>query len=127
MIELNYKNLNTPAFTTGLAKILKETNVPIPLGVELVRIARRVHDERITSAAAYRKLLEKYGTLAGNSFTFHSDEGREAYLEELKAFEQVSFQVEADKVKLDQLGDVRLSPVELMALEPILDVQTVSG
>lgn len=120
MMELTWAQIRNPGFQQAIAKLMN-ADLPFKTAYHVGRIGDRVRTEMNSSQEWFVKLVKKYADVNEADGTFKvKDENLDKWLEEIKTFEATKFNVEKSKVLIAQLESVRLTPNEIIALEPIL-------
>ncbi len=120
MIELKWENIRGQDFQQGLEK-LAHTNLPFKVGYHIGRIKAKVVSEANLAQEEFVKLVKKYGELDEATGQFKiKDENKELWTKEATDFSATKFTIEKHRVNIADLGEAKLSPNEIMALEPIL-------
>jgi hypothetical protein len=140
MIKLSYKLMNNEGFNEALATLssskgFADVRTAYNVGKiakkysEALQVARRVYTEKS------EKFLVKDDTGAfvqaetpNGLCPFQIKEGMKEEFEAMMAdFMQTEIAIEVFPLELESLGDVKLSPLQVLALEPLLVVEPVSG
>lgn len=123
--ELTYKDIANPHFLAAMKKVVNSETWKDPKkAYNAARIGTLLDSELKTFADLRQKLVTKARSYVPANDDAPTDDDK-AKLEEIQAeqekFLEVSFKLERHKIHLDDLADVKLSPNELLALEPLLD------
>ena len=104
----------------ALSKLLT-AELPVKIAFRLSRLYK-VAQENLTAVEEQRvKLVSKYGKKVGDSEDMEVlPENLEKFQEELLSLLEEEIEVDYEPVGLDDLGDIKLTAVEMAALEPFL-------
>lgn len=124
MIHLTWGNLRDAGFGQALAK-LNDKPMGLELGMRVAIIGREIKKQRELASETHAGILKKYGkpspTSPGN-FDLNP-ETRSEYDEEMKKFDKQGFSVKVAKLAASFVNEViPLTPQDLMALEPMLEI-----
>lgn len=129
--SLDYKTLNDDRFYTSLAKLSAEVSIPdFKTSYNIGKIKRRCAKEIHAARDEHQKILkdcaqwDEEGKLVkeeGKMYTI-KPEKQETYEAKMKDFLEHEFEVDCWKVEPDKLGETPLTPDEVMALEPIMEI-----
>lgn len=104
-----------------VAKLLT-VELPIKVSYRLTRMAKAFADELKHFEDSRMKLFEKYGETQEDGSRKITAENEQQFLSELSSLlnETVEFKFD-HKIHIDLLDGVKLTPIELSAIEPWLD------
>lgn len=130
MLTLKLEFLNNPVAMAAIRKLANTDKLDAPMAYRVGRIAARVDREMETVRPSCVAVLKKYTVKdekgevkgwPGGPFEFApGDEAK--HDEEMKALMKEEFSEKVHKVPLSCLTKVGLTPIEVIALEPILEV-----
>jgi hypothetical protein len=132
MIKITYRHLNsTPIEATVDALAAKP--LPVKTAYYLGRILKVLKKEIATAKNIYAGLLHKYAEFDENGVKtdgFHPilKEGcKEAYEKEFTEFLSIEFEVPFNKLDMEALSTLELTPTQMLALEPMLDIEDTAA
>ena len=120
MIELTWAHVRDHNFQQGLEK-LASTPFEFKTGYQVSKIKAKVVSEATTAQEWFVKLVKTLGELNEETGQFKiKPENEEKWKEEVKSFSETKFTIEKNKLNVADLSIAKLTPNEIMALEPIL-------
>lgn len=120
MIELTWAMIRNPQFLAGLSKLVN-AGFEFKTAYHISRIFSRVDSEYKESQKFFMKFVEKYADIDQKTGSYKvKDEHLEKWKEETKNFDETKFVIEKSRVNIADLNGVNLTPLEILALEPIL-------
>lgn len=120
MIELTWLAIRNPQFMSGISK-LANAGLDFKTSYHVSRIFSKVDSEFKESQKFFMKFIEKYADVDQKSGSYKvKDEHLEKWKEETKNFDETKFTIEKSRVNIADLNGVNLTPLEILALEPIL-------
>lgn len=124
MITMTFKDLNEKPVVQAIQKLANH-----PFGIKTAyqvgKIAEKVVAHAQEAINTHEMMLAKHGTRNEEGVViFATDEARVAYEKELSDFLAVEFTINRHKLAMSQIENAKLSPVELLALEPIIEVDS---
>lgn len=131
-VKLSYKEIKNQTFVQGLAKLANYGGFKDQrLAYNVAKLIRKWDSEAQMAQDLFMKLVKQYATLdekgniktpeGANSGAFEVvDEKADAFAKARKEFESIEFDIPVHKIRIDQLEGTGLTPMEMMALEPIL-------
>lgn len=137
MIKLNYYNVNSKAFTEALFYLAAQSDFSdFKTTYNVSKIAKKFSEELDAAKDSYAKFITKflYKDEAGNFVPqqggmspFKIDPEKESeFLKASQEFMEFEFAIDASPINVKSLGGVKLSPKQVIALEPILDPASLS-
>jgi len=117
-IEVTYKDLSNVAFKSGLNKILSAETKDFKVAYHIGRVGDFLEQHHKEAKRTFEKLAKSHGL---ESDTVLDDSKREAWDKASDEFLAHSVKVERHKIRIDDIKDISLTPLEITALEPILD------
>jgi hypothetical protein len=132
MFKLTYENLQNPMFARSLGKLASFPGYASPkVAYGIAKIVKKVNDERQTFEKLYNDMLklhaevdEKTGDVKDNGqgiAVWKSDEEKKKFETKMKEFVAIEFEVPNNRLTLQDIGDVKLSPSEMLALESLIN------
>jgi hypothetical protein len=122
MIELTYEQIISPVFNQGLARILHTAALPLPTAREIVQLTKSIIEERNTFQVLYRKLLDKHGIDPEKEPCFETKLDEENFKRERNELLSMKVSFDASKLQSASLNEIKLTPAELLAIEPVLEL-----
>jgi hypothetical protein len=134
-IKLTYKDLDYQIFNQAIVKISRHAFKNALVGYNAAKIWRKLKTELETAQDVYTKMLKQFANLDANGQfaprkdetgadvpgTFTIKEGKEKeWAEAIKNYQTVSFELPCHQIRIDQLEDVGLTPLEMVALEAVI-------
>lgn len=133
MLKLTYKQLRNSLFFQGCGKLFRHTKYPdMRLVQHLGRLSDSLDKAFEESQKLFNKLLEEYAVLDdqkkpkfkvenGQEVPDIKPEVKDEYKQKYDEFLALDVEIPSKKLQLHELKDVGLSPVEFMAIEPLLN------
>jgi len=133
MIKLNYGNIRDQNFANGVVRLRSFSGFKPKTAYNLGRVLDKINRAEKEAQIVFDNLIElhaekdKDGKLVeygGRPGTFKiADEKADEWREILEAFEAISVEpIERYRLKLDELENVKLTPAEMLALDPLIVV-----
>ena len=138
MIKLKNETIYDQMFSNSLSRIMNSNDLELKVGYDLTKIAKKCKNQFIDEVEGFRKkLVEKYadkddegkviyidikGPIPGNKRPQITDENKAKFEEDFKELMKIEFEIPVNPVLLSKLAPAKPSPNEIMALEPILEV-----
>lgn len=133
MLTLTYGQLRDSNFNRAMEKMANFSGFKSPkVAYNVAKINRRYLDEIEVSQGIFQKMVDQYakktedGKLEphkGVPGTFSIPEDTQAEWDaKLKEFQSIEWTIDRPRVNFDDLADVKLTPAEIMALDPLLAV-----
>lgn len=120
MIELTWAHVRDHNFQAGLEK-LATTPFEFKTGYQVSKIKAKVVSEATTAQEWFVKLVKTLGDLDEATGQFKiKPENEEKWKAEVKSFSETKFTIEKHKLNVADLSIAKLTPNEILALEPIL-------
>jgi hypothetical protein len=136
MLKLTYKDLRNPQFMGTFMKLASFNGVSTKTAINIGRIKRVIDSESEIAQEAYVKMIKVHAELdekgeikpiEGQPNTFQIPEANQkAFGDAFKEFEKTEFEIPHHAISYREIDGVRLSAVEVMALDAIL-VEEESG
>lgn len=140
MFKLKFADVKNQDFVRAYMKIITHTEYKdTKTAYNIAKIARKFDQESKLSQELYVKLIKKYAKLDDKGEIAPRKEGervipntyeiRDEAVEDgswkkaAEDFDATEFEIACHKVKLSDLNNVGLSPVDLLALEDIIDLE----
>lgn len=140
MITLDYKTLNSDGFNQALAVLSNQTGFStFQAAYNVAKIARQFGEELKIARELYTKWSDEFfvkdengkhkmATTPNPHSPFELKEGTsEKFQEEMDKFLKTSVQIKASPLQVHDLGNIRLSPAQVLALEPIFAPEAFSA
>ena len=109
------------ASRTSLGK-LAQAQLPVKLSYDLAKLLKKLNDEYTLIEDQRVALVKKHGEeIDGGEFTIANDEQKENFLNEFNELLDNDIEVDFEKINVDQLGNISISPNELSSLSFIFD------
>ncbi len=134
MIILTYKTLNDEGFNKALATIAAQTGyADFQASYNVAKIARKFGTELKTARETYAKWVDAYivkdekgvpkmAAEPNQHVPWEIKEGMQEEFEKgMENFMKTEITIEAAPLKLTDLGQVKLSPLQILTLEPVFD------
>ena len=138
MIEITYEKLRDPFFYRAMVKLANSDAIRKPkalLGV--AKIFSAVQKEWKLGDEIHTKLLDRFSEKdeGGENKRVPGEtdrivlktDSKDEYLAADKEFKAMTCQIESHKISFDDLSEVGLTPCDVAALEPFLDVSSAEG
>jgi len=119
--EITNETLSKPAFRSGLNKVLSAESKDHKVIYNLGRVGDKIEQAIKEAQRDMRKLAKSHKVLNEQGIIGASAEGNDAWEKAYEDFMKHPVKVERRKIRLEDIREVPLSPLELNALEPILD------
>lgn len=106
---------------TDAFRKLSNQELSIKKAVEVSRLIRKLEKEYDVYKENYGKLVKKYGKLKSkdsDEYDFDND-ARKNFSEELTKLLELECNIDSEKIKIDE--DIRLSAIQVLALEDFVD------
>ena len=121
MIELTLGKLRDFEFQRGMSKLVGAQTLEFKTSYHISRIWKKIQSESSIAQEAFNKLVKKFGDVDEKTGQFQiKPEHIDTWTKELEEFNNTVFVVEKHKVNVATLDGVKLSPAEILALEPVL-------
>lgn len=120
--EVTHETLSKPQFRTGLNKILNAEIKDFKTAYHIGRIGDLLEQKHREAKRTFEKLAKSHGVykeVLSNSPI--PEDKKEAWEKADKDFLAHTVKVEKRKIRAKEISDVGLSPLEVVALEPIID------
>lgn len=134
MIKLTYKTLNDEGFNKALATLAAQTGYSdFQASYNVAKIARKFGIELKTARETYAKWVDafivreedgtpKMAAQPNQHIPWEIKEGMQDEFEKgMENFLKTEITIEAAPLKLSDLGQVKLSPLQILTLEPVFD------
>lgn len=108
--------INSKGSLTKLAK----TDIPIKTAYWLNKDIQKLNNEFLIFDELKKKLFEKYGENKDNQIII-KPENIESFQKDFNELLKSEIEVEIHKIKLEMLGEIKLSPFDLTALQFIIE------
>jgi len=135
-MQLKVKELNHPLFISALQKLDNCSKYPsTQVAWQVMKLVKNCHELIKEKREFYQKQVKEHTILdeQGNpkfddkgQLQFKSPEDEAAHEKAFEEFMTVELEVKGRQLKLDELGQVGLSPNELEALEPLIDAASIT-
>ena len=132
-IEIPYKHINESAIIPAIQKIMNAPILPVyPTGYWIGKTGKKFLKTIEQIQKDFQKLLDAYAEKdekgavmwAGPREPKIVDGKKEEFEAKEKEFFETNAVIETMKFKLSELAPAKLNPNDIMALEPMLDVQS---
>lgn len=129
MIELTWGTVRTESFQNALGRVASCTDLDFKIAYSASRILSKIKSELDAADDMYKKLLSKHADIDKEQGTYKvRPENLELWKKEVSEFLDTKFVIEKNKLQVSSLEKVKLSPAEILALEPIVyDLEVISG
>ncbi|RLD69353.1 MAG: hypothetical protein DRI98_10680 [Bacteroidetes bacterium] len=133
MITLTFEDLNKGAFTDALTRLSNEDGyATFKAAYNIAKILKTVDKELSTARDMHVKLLDKYAAKKEDG-TFDVPEGNnvpyiivpekeDAYKTEMENFMHTAIDIECTPLKASELGTVRVTPADILALGDAFEI-----
>lgn len=131
MLTLNYALMRNTTFRQGMDKLLKHEGFRPKLAIHIAKINQGCRDESKIIQEQYEKMVRKYakqdadGKLLppeGMPGGFEiSEENEKEWAKDLAEFNATEFSVDQKRISASLIGETKLTPLELEALEDVID------
>lgn len=134
MITLNYKVLNSEGFNQALATLASQTGFSdFQAAYNVAKLTRQFGEELKIARELYAKWTEKFmvkdengqpkrATVPHPLCPWEIKEGMtEEFNKEMDNFLKTEITIKATPIKIQDLGQIRLSPTQVLSLEPVFD------
>jgi len=124
MFKLTYEVFGNPDFNTAVKKLARHDGFKnFKTTYNIARMVKDIDKEAVMYNELQRKMLNKYGTPNEDKVSFSiKKENVEDFNKENKEFLSTEFELERHKVETAELGSVALTPNEVTAIEPLLNI-----
>jgi len=124
MFKLTYDVFGNPDFNTGVKKLARHDGFKnFKTTYNIARLVKDIDKEAVIYNELQSKMLNKYGTPNEDKISFSiAKEKVEDFNKENKEFLTTEFEVQRHKVETEELGSVDLTPNEVSAIEPLLNI-----
>lgn len=124
MFKLSYKIFDMPNFRSGLTKIAGHNDYKsFKTTYNIARIVKKVDQESALYNDLRVKIVQKYGTENEGKGTYTiPSENKEGFEREIKELHETEFDIERYKLETSEIEGVKLTPVEIQALEPMINI-----
>ena len=119
--EVTYKTITHPAFQGGLSKVLNTESKDHKIVYNLMRVGDLIDQNVKEAQRTYKKLAKNHDVLNEHGIIDTSADGNEEWRKAHEDFLKQTVKVERHKIRMEDIENVSLTPLELSALEPILD------
>lgn len=120
-MEKNMKiTLKTVQGVTNTLNKLLSTSLPVVGSFKVLRLAKQLVDVQNDLESQRVKLVEKYGEKNENGGFSVTEQNMEPFKTEFSSLLETEVEVLFEPFSISLLGDVKLTPIELMVLEPFL-------
>lgn len=133
MITVHYKSLRSEEFDSALRKLYAYSAFPTSLSYNVGKLKKKLDSEIGKAQSSFIELLKKYADLDdkgnfipsnGEPGTFHvPEEKKDAWMKARDTFEEMSVNILHPKMRLHELDGVKLTPVEIVAIENLVEVK----
>jgi hypothetical protein len=132
-MKLTFEKLNENQFTNTLVRLSNENGfADFKATYNVAKLYRRVQKELKVARDLHLKLLEKYAEKDENGNFVPQPNARapykikpeceEAYEKEMEEFMATEFEVDCQPLKASQLGSVRVTPADIVALGDVFEI-----
>jgi len=130
MIELSYHTLRNNDFISGMQKLATSTTLNTKVAYNVGRIMSKLQSAEKSGQETFSKLIRKYAEMDGDKIVEPegpgsykiADEKVEEYRKELEEFLSIEIKIDRNKIGLNDLEGAGLSPVQVLALDPLLTI-----
>lgn len=123
MIELTWGQIRDQSFQSALQKLMNCPDLDFQPAYSISRIGAKVKTEIADSNDLFVKLVKKHGALDDKDGSYKIDDDKiESWKKEVGEFLDTKFTVDKNKINVTELKKARLSPQDLLAIEPLLFV-----
>jgi hypothetical protein len=132
MLTVTYGQLRDSNFGRAISKLANFNGYKHPkTAYNVAKINRRLLDEAKLAEELYKQLVERYADKdeAGkikpvegrgpDSFMI-PDAASDEWTEKTKEYHAIAFEIDRPRINLDDVADAKLTPSEIMALDPVL-------
>jgi hypothetical protein len=118
MIELTWQQAKNQFFRQGFSKVVG-TSHDIKTNYHIMRICKLMDQETKIYDDMHLKILEKYNALKPDGSYSVPEEAHTEYKKDMDLLSDTKFVIEKTKINISNLK-CELTPIELLALEPML-------
>lgn len=135
MIKLSYKVLNSKDFNESLAMLTTQKGfTSFAVAYNIAKISKKFAEELATARQMYATWTKEFfATDESGKFKmaenphplcpFELKEGvKEEFEKKLSEFMNTEIKIDAKPLKPEEMGEVNLSPMEVLALEPLFEI-----
>lgn len=119
--EVTYKDLSKPAFRTGLHKVLNAPSKDHKVVYNLGRVGDLIDQSIKEAQRTLKKLAKNHNVLNEDGIIDASADDNVEWVKAHDDFMAHRVKVERHKVRLEDIKEVPLTPLEITALEPLID------
>jgi hypothetical protein len=120
MIELNWGIIRDDKFQTSFAKLMGTGDTDWSTKYAISRIGKKITSEIREAQEEFLKLVMKYADIDPNGGYKVKEEHKDTWTKEITAFLETKFVVDRNPVDIKNLTNVKLSPSDVLTLEPLL-------
>jgi len=131
MFKLKYENFQNPMFQRSLAKLANFPGYASPkVSYGVAKIVKKITEEQKTFEKLYTDILKQHAEMDENGnikddgkgvAVWKSEELKKQFEGKMKEFLDIEFEVPYGRLTLADLGDLKLTPSEMIALESMLN------
>jgi hypothetical protein len=123
MIEIKLGQLRDPNFTKAYGRLMNIQGLQAKTAYHIAKVGSLLESELKIANESFDKLVKEYAILEnenGNSQWKVPDEKLAAWTKAATEFSETVTTVDKRKLLVDELAQAALTPVEFLALEPVL-------
>lgn len=119
--EVTYETLSKPHFRSGLSKVLNADTKDFKAAYNMGRVGDLLDQRHREAKTTFTKLAKSHGVVDENQNINVTDDKKEAWEKAHEEFLAHTVKVERHKIRIEDIKNVALTPLELTALEPVLE------
>jgi len=124
MIEMTWGQIREPDFSSALNKLIRQ-EVDYSTALKLLTLVKGLEVEQQKAADMYKIMFEKHFKKESDSETAEYKVIDQVEADkEFKKFSETKCKFRIPKVKPNELGKTKLSAIEALRIEPIMEVET---
>lgn len=124
MIEIKLSELRNPQFSQAYQKLMTTSGLDPRVAYHIAKLGTDLEKELATANEAHDKLVQQWGTLTeeegGKKFWKIPDEKVTDWAEANRSFHEAVVDIPRRPIFLAQIEKAGLSPVDFLALEPVI-------
>lgn len=97
--------------------------IPIKTSYKLGKIINKMGEELKFFDTKRMELFKKYGELDGKEYKVKLEDN-EIFVKEMNELLEITFELEINKIKLDSLGDIKLSALDMANLDKFIEEES---
>jgi hypothetical protein len=114
-------NVTLAQLVTAIPAIdkLAGTDLPVKTSYRIGRLIKSINSELAVYNTERTRLIKKYGTQQDNG-DWSVGENNAEFMSEMTTLTEIEVELKHDPISIETLGDIELSPMDMVNLEPFI-------